>query len=120
MSKGLSDAEHDDLCICAELSAAGPATDTEDLLRICGERLDAAAGVIAAREAAARQAGREEVVARVEALADRWAGDAGIEGYINLGEAEDALRALVAEFAPDATSEAPGNPDSHEWLGMDR
>ena len=91
MSKGLSDAEHDDLCICAELSAAGPATDTEDLLRICGERLDAAAGVIAAREAAARQAGRAEVVARIDhALCapdtpDLWR----------------RLRALVAEFAPD-------------------
>ena len=45
----------------------------------------------------ARAAEREAWVGKIEALADAWADDTGIEGYINLGEAEDRLRALIAE-----------------------
>lgn len=40
---------------------------------------------------------RDALLAKFEALADRWADDTGIEGYINLGEAEDALRAAITE-----------------------
>lgn len=42
-------------------------------------------------------AARDALLAKFEALADRWADDTGIEGYINLGEAEDALRAVITE-----------------------
>lgn len=43
------------------------------------------------------RAERDALLAKFEALADRWADDTGIEGYINLGEAEDALRAVIKE-----------------------
>lgn len=39
----------------------------------------------------------DAVLAKFEALADDWAGGVGIEGYINLGEAEDALRSVIEE-----------------------
>lgn len=45
----------------------------------------------------ARAAERDALLAKFEALADRWADDAGVEGYINLGEAEDAIRAVINE-----------------------
>ena len=44
-----------------------------------------------------RAAERDALLAKFEALADRWADDTGIEGYINLGEAEDAIRAVIKE-----------------------
>ena len=59
--------------------------------------IEVAPRIIAARVAAAVAAEREAWVGKIEALADAWADDTGIEGYINLGEAEDRLRALIAE-----------------------
>lgn len=41
-------------------------------------------------------------LARVEALADEWADDTGIEGYINLGEVESRLRRALHPDPSDA------------------
>ena len=68
---------------------AVPVNPTTEGCPICPDYLALVAAAVAAE--------REAWVGKIEALADAWADDTGIEGYINLGEAEDRLRALIAE-----------------------
>ena len=101
MSAHLSDVErwHGEavqLCLASTEHASGVGHHRADAYGPCTTHLDAAQ-YVAARVAAAVAAEREAWVGKIEALADAWADDTGIEGYINLGEAEDRLRALIAE-----------------------
>lgn len=74
----------------------GCGTCTFDAGSSCPETMVSALGKALApaveRIIAARKDANAEALARVEALADEWADDTGIEGYINLGEVESRLR----------------------------